>query len=84
MKGQILVYFLVELPQLDVDQGNTGWWIFNVDGASIKMGARVGLQLKVPIGEMIEQAIQVYFPASNNETEYEAILTGVDLAKSVS
>ena len=79
-----MVDFLVELPQLDVDQGNSGWWIFNVDDASSQMGDGVNLQIKVPIREMIEQAIQVYFPASNNETEYEAILTGVNLAKSVS
>ena len=33
---------------------------------------------------MIEQAIRLGFPASNNETEYEVILVGVDIAKSVS
>ena len=46
LKGQVLVYFLVELPQPDVVQDNNGWWILNVDGASRQSGARVGLQLK--------------------------------------
>ena len=32
----------------------------------------------------IEHAIQLGFPASNNETKYEAILVEVNLAKSVS
>ena len=41
-------------------------------------------KLKPQTGERIEHAIQLGFPASNNETEYEAILTRVDLAKSVS
>ena len=54
-----------------------------MDGASRQTKAGVGLQLKAQIGEMIEQAIQLDFPASNNETEYEAILVGIDLAKSV-
>ena len=54
-----------------------------MDGASHQIGAGVSLQLKAPIGERIEQAIRLGFFASNNETEYEAILTGVDLAKSV-
>ena len=48
------------------------------------MGAGVGLQLKAPTGERIEQTIRLDFASSNNETKYEAILTGVDLGKSVS
>ena len=55
-----------------------------MDGASRQTGAGIGLQLKVPIGERVEQAIQLDFPASNNETEYEEILTGIDLAQSLS
>ena len=55
-----------------------------MDGAPRQTGARVGLQLKAPIGERVEQAIRLDFLASNNETEYEAILAGIDLAQSVS
>ena len=55
-----------------------------MDGASWKTRAGVGLQLKAPIGEKIEQAIRLDFPASNNEVEYEAILVGIDLAIFVS
>ena len=84
LKGHILVDFVVELPQPDVDQGDVGWWILNVDGVYRQMGARVGLKLKVPIGEMIKLAIRLNFPTSNNETRYEAILARIDLAKFVS
>ena len=55
-----------------------------MDGASLHTRARVGLQLKALIGEKVDQAIRLDFPASNNETEYEAILAEVDLAQSVS
>ena len=55
-----------------------------MDDASCQTRVGVGLQLKAPIGERIEQAIRLDFPASNNETEYEAILTEIDLTKSVS
>ena len=55
-----------------------------MDGASHQTGVGVGLQLKAPTRERIEQAIWLGFPASNNETKYEAILAGVDLTKSVS
>ena len=55
-----------------------------MDGSSPHTGAGVGLQLKSPTGEIIEQAIRLDFLASNNETEYEAILAGINLARSVS
>ena len=55
-----------------------------MDGASRQMGAGVSLQLKALTGERIEHTIRLDFPAYNNETEYEAILAGIDLAKSVS
>ena len=55
-----------------------------MDVESHQTGARVGLQLKAPIGERIEQAIRLDFPTSNNETEYEVILAGVNLSKFVS
>ena len=42
------------------------------------------MQLKSPTEEKIEQAIRLGFSASNNELEYEAILTGIELATTVS
>lgn len=42
--------------------------------------SRVGLILQSPIGELIEQAIRLSFFASNNETKYETVLVGPDLA----
>ena len=55
-----------------------------MDSASRQTGARVGLQLKAPTGERIEQDTRLDFPSSNNEIEYEAIRTGIDPARSVS
>ena len=67
-----------------MSQGNLNWWTLNVDGASQQTGAGIGLQLKSPTGEKIEQAIHLGFNASNNESEYEAILAGIELAAIVS
>ncbi|RVW68383.1 hypothetical protein CK203_061701 [Vitis vinifera] len=47
-------------------------------------GSGVGLLLQSPTGEHLEQAIRLGFPASNNEAEYEAILSGLDLALALS
>ncbi|KAL6321326.1 hypothetical protein AAG906_016360 [Vitis piasezkii] len=40
--------------------------------------------LQSPIGEQLEQAIGLGFPVSNNEAEYEAILSRMDLALALS
>ena len=60
------------------------WWTLNVDGASRQTRAGISLQLKSPAREKIEQAIRLGFSTSNNESEYEAILTGIELAATVS
>ena len=55
-----------------------------MDDASRHIGVGVSLQLKALIGEIVEQAMRLDFPASNNETEYEAILVGIYIAQSIS
>ncbi|RVW25960.1 hypothetical protein CK203_098057 [Vitis vinifera] len=47
--------------------------------SSRSSGSGVGLLLQSPTGEHLEQSIRLGFPASNNEAEYEAILSGLDL-----
>ena len=84
LKGQVLTVFLAEIPQQEMEPNSSGWWTLNVDGASRQTRARLGPQLKVPIGEIIEQTIRLDFPASNKKAEYEAIIAKIDLAISVS
>ena len=55
-----------------------------MDGASRQTEVSIGLQLKSLAKEKIEQAICLGFIASNNESEYEAILVGIELAATVS
>ena len=55
-----------------------------MDGTLRKTGAGLGLQLKASTEEIIEQTIRLYFSASNNEAEYEAIIAGIDFAIFVS
>ena len=51
---------------------------------SRQIGVDIGLQLKSPGGDKIEQAIRLGFSASNNESEYEVILAGIELAAAIS
>ncbi|XP_020415572.1 uncharacterized protein LOC109948075 [Prunus persica] len=56
-------------------------WQLRVDGASNQKGAEAGVVLTTLDGTLLEQAITLGFPASNNEAEYEALLSGLRLAK---
>ena len=84
MKEHVLAYFLAEIPQQEMETDKSGWWVLNVHGASRQTGAGLGLQLKAPTKEVIEQAIRLHFPTSNNEVEYKAIIAMLDLTISVS
>ena len=79
-KGQVLVDFLEEIPQPDASLNKTGRWTLCVDGASRQTGAGIGLQLTSPTGERVEQAVRLGFSATNNESEYEGIIAGLELA----
>ena len=83
-KGQVLANFLAKTPQPETSSANLAWWILNVDGASRQTVADIGLQLKSLGEDKIEQAIRLGFYASNNESEYEAILAGIELATMLS
>ncbi|KAL6327271.1 hypothetical protein AAG906_017828 [Vitis piasezkii] len=68
---QVMADFVVEYsqkPAQDNEPHKEEWWTLWVDGASRSSGSG------------LEQSIRLGFPASNNEAEYEAILSGLDLA----
>ena len=79
-KGQVLADFITEIPQPDTCPDKMGWWTLCVDGASRQTGACIGLQLTSPTGERIKQAVRLGFSATNNESEYEAMIAGLELA----
>ena len=80
----MLVDFIAELPQSETCPDNLDWWTLNIDGVSRKSGVGIGLQLRTPSRDKIEQSIRLGFSASNNESEYEAILAGLELAAALS
>ena len=40
-------------------------------------GARAGVVLTSPTGDILRYVVQLYFPATNNTTEYEGLLSGM-------
>ncbi|XP_015955836.1 uncharacterized protein LOC107480200 [Arachis duranensis] len=76
LKAQILADFISELTP---DQNNRPWEL-HVDGASSRRGSGAGIILKQGDEVIAEQSLQFNFPASNNDAEYEALITGLKLA----
>ncbi|KAI5354811.1 hypothetical protein L3X38_007706 [Prunus dulcis] len=58
-------------------------WGRHIDGSANQQGCGAGLVLTIPDGLKIEYALRFDFRTSNNEVEYEALLAGLRLAKSM-
>ncbi|RVW57993.1 hypothetical protein CK203_113325 [Vitis vinifera] len=86
MKGQVMADLWLSLPIARSGRRiqQEEWWTLRVDGASRLSRSKVGLLPQSPIGEQLEQVIQLGFPASDNEAEYKVILSGLDLALTLS
>ncbi|KAL6347350.1 hypothetical protein AAG906_016825 [Vitis piasezkii] len=79
------LYMYLEVLQTQfADSLKEGWWMLHVDGASKVSGSGIGLLFQSSTGEQLEHAIQLGFPVSNNEAEYEAILVELSLALTLS
>ena len=61
-------------------QGPTCWKAY-VDSTTNQRGSGVGLVLISPEGITIEKSLRLGFSATNNETEYEALLEGMSMVE---
>ena len=74
------------LPALEQEvrlRGETkeeGEWILHVDGSSDVRGAGVGIVLTSPMGNTASGTVRCNFKATNNESQYEALIAGLTLA----
>src|SRR6266542_1514539 len=59
------------------------YWTMYFDGSLMVEGAGAGIVLISPTGERLKYILQIYFPASNNAAEYEALLHGLCIAISL-
>ena len=58
-------------------------WMVQTDGLATKKLGGVGVVLISPEGETLKYVIRLQFPATNNEAEYEPLLTRLSLAKAL-
>ncbi|XP_052176685.1 uncharacterized protein LOC127790989 [Diospyros lotus] len=82
IKGQALVDFIVECTHSGkATENRQAEWLLFVDGASSSQGSGAGIVLISPEGETLEYSLRFAFPSTNNVAEYEALITGMRIAK---
>ena len=88
IKAQVLVDFILECTILDEEHndGETApmpdeCCIFHIYGSLNITGSGAGLILTNPDRVVVEYALCFEFFASNNEVEYEALVTGMRMTK---
>ncbi|XP_074377037.1 uncharacterized protein LOC141718555 [Apium graveolens] len=96
IKGQDLADFFLELPSscevsgdkcvtestpMEIPMENCSpWWTLYVDGAVNGNGAGSGIVPVSPEGHKLQSCIHFGFKVTNNDAEYEALITGLKLA----
>ena len=54
-------------------------WTIQTDSSLAQKRGGVGVVITTPDGEILKYGVRLRFPATNNEAEYEGILTGLRL-----
>nr|XP_033516509.1 uncharacterized protein LOC117280858 [Nicotiana tomentosiformis] len=90
IKSQVLADFVADfssnlIPEAEKELrvftgANLRTWTLFTDGSSNVKGAGLGINLISPSEEVIRQAIKCY-PITNNESEYEAVIAGLELTR---
>ena len=85
IKAQALADFIAEftLPNEDSLTDEVDRWTIQTDGSSAQRKGGVGVVITTPDGKVLKYRVQLKFPATNNEAEYEGILTGLRLRKTL-
>jgi hypothetical protein len=82
IKSQVLADFLAEWTdtQLPPVQLQAELWTMYFDGSLMKTRAGAGFLFISPLRVHMRYIIRHHFPASNNVTDYEALVTGPRIA----
>ena len=85
IKAQALADFIVEFTFPDEENliPEAERWTIQTDGLSAQGRGGVGVVVTAPNEEKLKYGVQLKFLATNNESEYEGILTGLRLGRAL-
>ncbi|XP_030930781.1 uncharacterized protein LOC115956593 [Quercus lobata] len=83
IKAQALADFITKFMISDEEGAldETKRWTIQIDSLSARKRVGVGVVVITPERETLKYGVQLTFPATNNEVEYEGILTGLRVGK---
>jgi ethanolamine utilization protein EutP (predicted NTPase) len=85
IKAQALSDFIAEWTetQAPLKEREMEYWTINFDDSLQLQGIGAGILITSPKGKSFKYVMQMHFLASNNATEYEALLHGLMIAKAL-
>ena len=83
--AQALANFIAKftIPDEDGALNEAERWMIQIDGLSAWKRGGVQVIIITPEGETLKYKVQLKFSATNNEAEYEGILTGLRVGKAL-
>ena len=71
------------IPNEEGDTDEVERWTIQTDDSSIQKKGKVRVIIITPIGKTLKYGVQLAFLATNNEVEYEGVLTGLKVEKAL-
>ena len=81
IKAQALADFIAELTTPEDSNRQEDLWMINTDGSSTQKRGEAGIVITSPEKDVLKYGVQLKFPITNNEAEYEALLIGLRIAR---
>ena len=75
--------FIAEFTTREDVNSQEDLWTINTDGSSTQKGGEAGIVITSPEKDVLKYGVQLKFPITNNEAEYEALLTGLRIARAL-
>ena len=72
--------FIVEFTAPKHEESQERIWMVYTDGSSTQKRGGASVVINSPEGDILKYGIQLKFPITNNEAEYEAMLMGLRMA----
>ena len=83
IKAQVLADFIAEFTSPEEANCPEELWMINTDGSSTQHGGGAGIVITSLENDVIEYGVQLKFPITNNEAEYEALLAGLRIVRAL-
>ena len=83
IKAQALVDFIAEFTTPEDVNRQEDLWTIHTDGSSTQQGGGAGIVITSLEKDVLKYGVQLKFSITNNETEYEALLVGLRIARAL-